>query len=188
MGCSRGAGRNGDRARNSERVLSYESEVMIQGCWQPMQDPGPCQNALHLLVATGRRNVNQGLNRLSTTSLTGPNTLQWASRSPREGQGVAKGIAQRKSHREMLPSTFTPAKVEIWVKPGLQGSAWIWCMLTIHSLFVQLSYQVVAMGRIEFCFSPHGNVRLTSEHQTRHASFGYGSCHHVIACCRSPVT
>ena len=60
---------------------------MLQGCWQPMQDPGPCQNALHLLVATGRRNVNQGLNRLTTISLTGPNIFF-------SGLGDRPGIAK----------------------------------------------------------------------------------------------
>lgn len=57
-----------------------------------------------------------------------------------------------------------------------------------HSLFAELSCQVIIMARAALSCSSSGNVRLTSEHRSRHGSSGHGSCQHVIACCRSPVT
>lgn len=156
------------RATEKGYLVSYEGEVMLQGCWLPMQDPGPCQNAPHLLVATGRRNVNQDLNRLTTMASTGQKTLQWARGSPRDSQGGSQRDRPKgKLKREWCCRRLSPtSKVEIWVTPRLQESERVWWMFNIHSRFVQLSYQVIIMARVEFCLSPHGNVRLASEHQT----------------------
>ena len=57
---SRGAGRNGDRARNSERVLSFECEVMLQGCLQTMHDPRPMPECSSSVGSDGKAKRQPG--------------------------------------------------------------------------------------------------------------------------------